>query len=476
MPLFDKSLSTYFTAILGLFIFVSSIYAENTDTLYTEPESAEIEEAEKEKSSVLKTVYLFEIHQEIGPGAARITERAIAAAEEAGADYLVIDLDTYGGLVSDADKIRTAILNTPLTTMVFIRNNAASAGALISIACDSIYMKRGSTIGAASVVNQSGEVMPEKYQSYMRNKMRATAEATNRDPDIAEGMVDQRVVIEGITDSTEIITFSVDEAIKHGFANGRAESIEEMLEMAGITNYKIIRHNVSNLEKVIQFLINPAVSGILLLVIIGGLYFELQTPGVGFPIIAAATAAVLYFAPLYLEGLAAHWEIALFLAGLILLAVEIFVIPGFGIAGVAGIGAMIVSLSLALVRNVNGFDFSFVPTQQLISSFLMVSSILIGGMILFLFSSHKMAEKNMLGRLTLRQELSKESGNIIGTAITDAELIGKTGICSTDLRPAGKVEIDGERHDAQSEGEFIARNSEVKVTRVRGAYLVVEKV
>jgi membrane-bound serine protease (ClpP class) len=480
MPLMKKSKTSYLTTILSLFIFVSSLAAKVElleDSIIAEPDTISTESAEREEktSEGKKKVYVFEIHQEIGPGATRITERAFAAAESAGADYVIIDLDTYGGLVSDADLIRTTILNSEMTTMVFIRNNAASAGALISIACDSIYMKKGSTIGAAAVVNQTGEVMPEKYQSYMRNKMRATAEATNRDPDIAEGMVDQKMVIEGITDSTEIITFSVDEAMKHGFANGRAESIDEVLEKAGITDYELITHTISPVEKIIQLLINPAVSGILLLVIIGGLYFELQTPGVGFPILASAIAAVLYFAPLYLEGLAANWEIALFLAGLILLAVEIFVIPGFGIAGVAGIGAMVVSLSLALVRNLDGFDFSFVPSHELTRSFLMVSSILIGGILLVLFSSNAITQRNMLGRLTLREELTKESGNIIGTAIADQSLVEKTGTAATDLRPSGKVEIDGERHDAQSDGEYITRNTEVRVVKVHGAYIVVEK-
>lgn len=475
MPQIFKAGQSYFTVVLFLFTFLSTSLA--SDSSFVE-ESIE-EFAIIESSSVSdkkKKVYLFKIHQEIGPGAARITEKGISEAERLEADFIIVDLDTYGGLVSDADKIRTALLNTKITTIAFIRNNAASAGALISIACDSIYMKTGSTIGAASVVNQTGEVMPEKYQSYMRNKMRATAEATNRDADIAEGMVDPRVEIEGITDSTEIITFSVDEAIKHGFCNGKADDIEELLELAGINQYELINHAVSKVEKIIQFLINPAFSGILLLIIIGGIYFELQTPGVGFPLIAAIVAATLYFAPLYLEGLAANWEILLFFVGVILLAVEIFILPGFGVAGIAGVGAMVVSLSLALVRNVDGFDFSFVPASQITTSFLLVSTILVGGTLLMIFTSDQITRKRMLGRLTLREELTKEEGNIIGTAISDRNLIGKTGITATDLRPSGKIEIDNEIHDAQSDGEYISKNSAVRVLNVKGAYLLVEKI
>ena len=208
-------------------------------------------------------VYLFEIHDEIGPGATRITAAAVEEAIAQNADYILLDLNTYGGLVTDADSIRTRLMKCPIPTIVFIRNNAASAGALISIACDSIYMQTGSTIGAAAVVREDGSYAEEKYQSYMRNKMRATAEATNRDPDIAEGMVNPNVVIEGVTEEGEIITFSVEEAIKNGYCEGKAETLEEVYDLMNFENPRVIMHKVSNVEKAIQFLINPAVSGLL---------------------------------------------------------------------------------------------------------------------------------------------------------------------------------------------------------------------
>ena len=163
--------------------------------------------------------------------------------------------------------------------------------------------------------------MPDKYQSYMRSMMRSTAEAKNRDPEIAQAMVDERVYIPGISDSGEVLTFTTSEAIEHRFCEGEAESIEEVLEMAGIKDYDLIKHELSATDKIIGWLIHPVVSGILIMIIIGGIYFELQTPGVGFPIAAAIIAALLYFAPLYLEGLANNWEILIFVVGLILIAV-----------------------------------------------------------------------------------------------------------------------------------------------------------
>lgn len=449
------------------------VQAQNGDSVTF----GDLEEPVKQASNTLenKLIYLFEIHDEIGPGATRITGNALKAAEEMNADYVVLDLNTYGGLVSDADAIRTAMLDCKIPTIVFIRDNAASAGALISIACDSIYMKTGSTIGAAAVVKEDGSYAEEKYQSYMRNKMRATAEATNRNPDIAEGMVNPKVVIEGLTADDEIITFSVDEAIANGYCNAKAETIEEVFEAMNLVNPEVVKHEISAVEKLIQLLVKPAVSGALLLILLGGIYFELQTPGVGFPLAAAVVAAVLYFAPQYLEGFAANWEILLFVLGLILIILEVFVIPGFGIAGIAGISAVVVSLALALLRNVDGFDFSFVPATEIATAFLMVSAVMVVGVMMLLFLSQNLADTNAFKRIALLTEQTKEQGFVI-KASSEKDQEGKEGVVVADLRPAGKVEINDEQYDAQSDGEYILSGTKVKVVKQQGAYLIVKKI
>lgn len=464
--------------VLLTYILMSTVclHAQSSDTIRA-VDTVDLVKIEKKEPINLenKKVYLFEIHDEIGPGATRITERAIAAAEEMNADYILLDLNTFGGLVSDADAIRSALLDTKIPTLVFIRNNAASAGALISIACDSIYMKTGSTIGAAAVVYEDGSYAEEKYQSYMRNKMRATAEATNRDPDIAEGMVNPKVVIEGVTDETEIITFSVDEAIENGYCNGKAETIEELLEMANFKNPEVIKHEVSATEKLIQLLVKPYVSGILLMILIGGIYFELQTPGVGFPLAASIFAAILYFAPHYLEGFAAHWEILLFIIGIVLLLAEIFVIPGFGVAGIAGIAAVMISLSLALIKNIDGFDFGFVPAKEIGMAFLMVSGIMVFGVVLLLFASKNLASTAAFKRLALSTEQNRSEGFII-SAYSGENMEGKEAFVIADLRPSGKIEIDGEQFDAQSDGEYLSKGTRVIVKKRQGAYLMVKEV
>lgn len=453
-----KALFKYSLLSLLSFTLVCNIYATPTDSTQTK-----------------NLIYLFEIHEDIGPATARITINAIKEAEKLQAEYILLDLNTYGGLVTDADIIRTALLETKIPTMVFIRNNAASAGALISIACDSIYMKEGATIGAAAVVNQTGDVAPEKYQSYMREKMRETAISTGRNADIAEGMVDPRIVIEGLSTDEEIITLGVQKAIENGYCQAKANSIEEVLNIANLSNFELVKHETSFVEAIISFFVNPAVAGFLLLIIMGGIYFELQSPGIGFPIAASIIAALLYFTPHYLEGLAAHWEILLFITGVILLALEIFVIPGFGIAGISGIIAIVTSLVLSLVRNVDGFDFSFVPKNEMAIAFLTVSVVMMAGVFSIFFGGDKMVAFLFAnGNIGLASEQKKEDGFIISEAKKLSNFVGKEAIAQTDLRPSGKIILNGEWLEAQSDGDFIAKGSSVKVLKVSGAYLIVE--
>ncbi|HRN94389.1 MAG TPA: NfeD family protein [Chitinophagales bacterium] len=418
-------------------------------------------------------VYSFTIQSEISPSVTRLTENAIKDAERRNAKYILVQLDTYGGLVDDADKIRTMLLRSKIPTLVFIKNNAASAGALISIACDSIYMASGAAIGAASVVNQSGELMPEKYQSYMRKKMRATAEETGRNPLIAEGMTDESLEIEGIKEKGKIVTLTTDEALKYGFCNAKAENVNEILSRLP-DNPTLVNHQSNLTESVIMWLINPAVSGVLLLLIFGGLYFEFKAPGTLFPAAVSLLAAALYFAPLYLEGLAANWEIIAFAIGIVLILAEIFVIPGFGLAGISGIVLTISGLALAMLRNVN-FDFSFVSTDEIGRSFFMVVIAMITPLILLVAFGQQLFNSPFFEKLAPKDNLSSHKGFSVQEN-TLKNLVGASGKTITDLRPAGKATINNERLEVISEGDFISSGTEVKVLRIQGNYLVVTKI
>ncbi|WP_321296292.1 NfeD family protein [Marinifilum fragile] len=440
--------------------------------------------------STEKLVYKFDIKREIGPAAWRQTKDAFREADKLNADLILIHMNTYGGMVIHADSIRTAILNNKKPVYVFIDNNAASAGALISIACDSIYMRSGANIGAATVVNQTGQAMPDKYQSYMRSTMRATAEAHGkdtiilagdtiykwkRDPLIAEAMVDPRTYIENVIDTGKVLTFTPDEAIKNGYCEGIANSVSEVLEKAGVKEYTIKSYEPSGIEKVVDFMINPVLQGILIMIIIGGIYFELQTPGIGFPILASAIAAVLYFSPLYLEGMAENWEIILFGAGVILLAVEIFVIPGFGVAGVSGIIFIITGLTLSLVDNV---DFEFEPRhiKTIVASLLLVIFSMLVAIVGSIYLSKKLFSANsFLGHLALSTVENAEEG-YVGVDMRAKSMVGKIGVAMSVLRPSGKVIIDNQIYDAKSEDGFINKETEVEVIRFEtGQVYVIKK-
>ncbi|TVR80995.1 MAG: nodulation protein NfeD [Chitinophagaceae bacterium] len=421
-----------------------------------------------------KIVYFFELNEDIMPAAERRVTRALAEAEEKNADIVLMRVNTYGGMVNVADSIRTMMLNARPTTVAWIKNNAASAGALISIACDSIYMSRGSNIGAATVVNQTGEQMPDKYQSYMRSMMRSTAMAKNRDPLIAEAMVDETVEIEGIIDAGKILTFTGEEALAAGFIEGKAESIEEVLSNMGIENYTLHRYETSFTESIINFLLNPLVNSILLLVIIGGLYFELQTPGVGFPIIASVVAATLYFGPLYIEGMAANWEILLFIVGILLIALEIFVIPGFGVAGVSGIIVTVTALTLALIQN-DGLDFSFPGMENVAFAFFRVSITLLVSIGIIIFMGGNIANLRFFQKMILADVQDKNEG-YTSADFSLRDLVGSQGLAVSDFRPSGKIEIGDEQYFAVSDAEWIKKGERIQVVSLKGSNLVVKKV
>lgn len=421
-----------------------------------------------------KKIYYFEIDDMIAKPAKKKTEMAIQEAKNQHADIIFLRLNTFGGELEAADQIRTMLLKAEIPVYVFIDVNAASAGALISIACDSIYMAPGASIGAASVVNQEGEVMPDKYQSYMRSLMRSTAEKQGRDPDIAQAMVDPDVYIENIIDSGKVLTFTTAEAIQYGFCEAQVSTREEALQAAGIINYTITEQKLTWIEMIIMFLINPAVSGILIMVIIGGIYFELQTPGIGFPLIAAITAALLFFAPHYLGGLAEHWEILIFIVGLILLVVEIFVIPGFGVFGILGIVFIVSSLVLAMIFNIN-FNFSFTSSTIVFQKIMLVMVSLTVGFGLSIWLGRKLILANTrFGSIALKTELSKEDG-YLSQGEGFFHLVGKEGIAQTILRPSGKIEIEGNQYDAVANYGIIERGTPIKVLKFENSQLIVQK-
>lgn len=419
-----------------------------------------------------KRILLAEVKSNIDPRTNRYTKLLIDEAKNENYDIIVIEMDTYGGAVNDADDIRTRILDFEKPIYVWINKDAASAGALISIACDSIYMSSGASIGAATVVTGDGAQAPDKYQSYMRSIMRSTAEAKGRDPKIAEAMVDEDIKVDSISQEGKVITFSTKEAIEYGFCDAELNSVDEIMERQGIENYEITKFELGSAENIISIFLNPIVSSILILLIMGGLYFELQTPGVGFPIIASIIALILYLTPYYLNGVAENWEIVLFFLGIILIVVEVFVIPGFGIFGVSGLIISVSSLILIMLNN-DMFDFTFVISRDIMNASLSVLISVFAFGILILFGGLRFTNSKAFKNISL-DETQDSSMGYISNKYPD-NLVGKIGKAYTVLRPSGKIIIGEEIYDATSSGGFIEKNSKVKVVSNEGGSLKVNK-
>jgi membrane-bound serine protease (ClpP class) len=418
-------------------------------------------------------VMVMDIKDEIDPRMLRYVKLSLEHAEKTKADYVIVDMDTYGGVLTDAKEIVDLIMDFKKPIWVFINSDAASAGALISIACDSIYMSPGASIGAATVVEGDGKAAPDKYQSYMRSIMRSTAEENHRDPRIAEGMVDERVVVDSIKQAGKVITFTTNEAIKYHYCEAKVNSIEEILKRNKIDNYELDHYTLGSAEKIIAFFLNPFISGLLILIIIGGIYFELQTPGAVFPIAAALVALVLYLVPYYLNGLAQYWEIIALMIGIILLIAEIFFIPGFGVAGIAGIALTVSSLILIMLNN-DFFNFEFVPLGDIVKATFATLGGLAGGVLLLFFGGAKLTETKAFKRIALADTQESSQGYSVRT--NEPNLVGKIGMAHTVLRPSGKVMIDENVYDAFTRGEYIQKGDLIEVIGTEGITLKVKSI
>ncbi|MDD4142319.1 MAG: NfeD family protein [Bacteroidales bacterium] len=430
------------------------------------------EEIKNSDNNSSDTVYVITLKDEIGPHTWREVRMGFEEAAAMNAALVVIHLNTYGGTLVDADSIRSKVLYAKMPVYAYIDNNAASAGALISVACDSIYMSPGASIGAATVVNQTSEAMPDKYQSFMRGMMRATAEANGRDPQIAEAMVDPDVYIPKVSDSGKVLTLTVSEAIKYGYCEGEVDNINEVIDKAELDNPVVIKQTLTALDKIINFFMKPFISGLLIMMIIGGIYFELQTPGVGFPLAIAILGVVLYFFPLYIGGLVEYWEIVVFAVGFILLALEIFVIPGFGVAGISGIILILTGLIFAMVPN-KGFHVNSEHLYMLATAISTVISATIVAFVLSLFLAKKLLTTNNKHIKIALNDTQQSSAGFSSATSEYANMINCEGIAHSVLRPSGKVMIGGDVFDAVTEGGWIEKGEAVKVVGYLNAQLVV---
>ncbi len=418
-------------------------------------------------------VFVIPIETEIDQSAFHHFRQGEREALESGANLLLVKLNTYGGALDAADSIRTALLRCPLPTLAYVDVNAASAGALIALACDSVYMAPAASMGSATVVNGAGEPMPEKYQSYMSTIMRATAEhhgrksvgdslVWRRDPAIAVSMVNPDVSV----------SLTASQAVECGYADGIAPNLGAVLADIDMAGAEVSYYQSTLTDDIMGFLANAAVRAILVMLILGGIYMEMHTPGLGFAAAVSAVATVLYFLPMFVTGSMPAWVLLCFIVGVALIALEIFVVPGFGVTGISGIIAVVMALVGGMLTNdaVTGFDFSSLCNSLIIVG---VGSLLAVGAIVYLTSSH--GPKVFRKHTELMTELRVDDG-FVGVDMSPVRYIGQIGETVTDMRPAGKIEIGNTVFDAVSTGPFIAAKKQVKVTKYENAQLYVSEV
>jgi membrane-bound serine protease (ClpP class) len=416
------------------------------------------------------TVHVGTVQGEIERGTAAYVDRVVGEAESSGAQALVLRLDTPGGRVDAALQIRDRLLDAEVPTIAFVNRNAYSAGALIAIACESIWMAPGGVMGAATPVqSQSGKKASEKMVSAVRSAFAATAEQRGRKPEVAEAMVDASVSIEGLVKEGKLLSLTTERALEWDYADGKAKSLDAVLAERGLDGATVVRKELAPAEWLAGFVTKPAVASILMSLGFLGLLFELKTAGWGVGGTAALVFLGLFFWGHLLAGLAGWEALVLTLAGVALMLVEVLVIPGFGVAGAVGLLCFLGGLFMAMVDfGAPGFTRLDDAAAALAVAFLLA---LVGSYaIIRWLPGAKTFRGIVLGSQVDRDEpASTESGATAGAGPE----VGARGTASTDLRPAGAADFGGRRVDVVTRGEYVEAGTPVEVVEVAGNRVVV---
>jgi membrane-bound serine protease (ClpP class) len=410
-------------------------------------------------------VYVIPIKQTIETGLEKFLQRAFNEAHEVMADHIILDISTFGGRVDAAEAIGSLIRSSSIPTVAYVNGKAISAGSYIALNADQIVMGAGSSIGSAAVVDISGNrIEDSKTVSTWVGLMESAADLNDRNPDYAEKMVDDSVVVTveeiGKTyEKGDILNFTANEALKAGYAEAVVNNLDEVLAFIEAEDAQVIDVGTTPAENMARFLTNPIVMTVLMLIGMAGIAIELFVPGFGIPGIVGISSFALYFFGHYVAGFAGIEHIFLFIVGVILLVIEIFV-PSFGIFGIAGIISLVSGVVLA------AYD-----TERALLSFSIASVLAI---IIIVIVSKYFKHRGVWNRFILTDQFNEELG--YSSQTSKQHLLGKTGVAVTTLRPSGTASIDDERIDVVTSGEFIAVNQKIIVTRIEGTRVVVREV
>jgi membrane-bound serine protease (ClpP class) len=404
-------------------------------------------------------VYRISVSGVIENGLAPYIARSLREAEAAGAAAAYLDIDTPGGRVDAAQRIVDAVRRADIPVYAYVNPRAFSAGAMIALAADSIYMRSGGVIGAATPVDGQGQKAPAKIVSAMRAEFRALAEERGLDPRVAEAMVDEEIEIPGLVAKGELLTLSTNEALRVRFATAAVDGEPELLAAVGLPGARVVATKANWAENVVRFVTHPLVAPLLLSLGVLGLVFEIKTGGFGLGGAFGLLSLGLFFGSSFLIGLAGWEEVLLLGLGAVALAVEVFVLPGFGVAGIAGLLAVSAAIVLAMVSN------SPTTTDIMQAITVLGVSFLITAAASFAWLRH-LPSSGRFGGLFLRGGMAQSEGYI--SAPARAELVGQGGVAATDLRPAGVAVVGAERLDVVTEGEYLAQGTPVEIVRSEG--------
>lgn len=426
---------------------------------------APVEQA-KAANEIGPAVYVIPVKQTVESGLQSFLERAFKEAEEAKAEHVVLVVNTLGGRVINAENIGHFIRSNKIPTTAFVEGKAVSAGTYIALNADSIVMQPGSTIGAAAVVDGTGALVDNpKTVSFWVKEMMESAKLNGRDDQIAAAMVDPNVTLE-LKDKIgrdklkgEILTLSASEAVKVGYAEHTANSVDEVMTWLGLEGRTQVEVNPSLAENVARWLINPVVMTVLLILGIAGIVIEMLMPGFGVPGVVGILSFGLYFFGHYVAGFAGMESVILFIIGIALLIIELFV-PSFGILGILGSAALIAGVVIA------GSD----P----MTAFLSIVIALVGAIIIITIFVRMNKTRGIWNKFILRDKLTTEQGYL--SADVKDSLLGLEGVAITPLRPAGTVLIGDNRIDVVTSGEFVDANRSVKVVKAEGTWVVVKEI
>jgi len=405
-------------------------------------------------------VYVISIESHIERGLQAFMERAFKEARDAEADHILMEMNTFGGAVDAASGIGRLISGETIPTTVFVNNDAVSAGAYIALNADSILMTPTANIGAATVVDSTGTAGEAKAMSMWTAAMAAAAEKNNRDPLYARAMVNMEIEIEGLTSVGSPLSFSAQQALQYGYAEAIVNNRQEALQFLGLENARVVETELSFAERIARFVTSPIIMPILFSLGSLGLVLELYSPGFGVPGTIGLTALTLFFFGHLIAGFAGWESIFLFILGVTLVLIELFVLPGFGIFGILGIVSVVGSLTMA--------SFDVMTGLRAVSIAILIT--IVGVFLIFYYYG----KSKKPSRLVLGEDLYNEEGN--EQFQKKSSLIGKEGITLTKLRPAGVVRIENEKYDVVSDGGFIDINEKVIVTNVHGTRILVSHI